>query len=583
MQAQHPLLRRLSALTLGCAIAFCAHGANKPESSAKPSGLDSMLFYQLLLGELSARTDDAAAAFSLVFDAARKTGDAAVYRRAVQLAIQARAGESALQAANAWSEAIPSSSEANLFVLQILLGLNRVAQTTEPIRRGLALTPVAQQRDFLWGLPQLFERVGDRQLAATTVQAALKTVADDKALGATANAVIGRMWLSAGNKSVARAAAEKGLRIDVKDEHPAVLALSMLSADSDVNEPAQALVKQHLPHARAAFRIAYVKSLLSAHRALEAQSALEALKSAQPDFAEAWLISGTLALQRKQLDQAQTQFQRYLDLIDAGAEAERTPQVLRARSQALMSMAQIAQLRGDFAQAEAWLKRVDSPEDLVRAQIQRANLMAQQGQLEDALALIQSQPEGSPADARLKRSAEIALLREQKQFDRARERLITAINLNPHDTDLIYDLAMVNEKLGDLAGMEKLLRDLIASRPDDPQAYNALGYSLADRNLRLPEARALVAKALELSPGDPFITDSLAWVAFREGNHAQALQLLQAAFKEKPDAEIAAHLGEVLWVLQRQHEALEVFRQGVNLNPDNETLLETIKRLNVTL
>jgi tetratricopeptide (TPR) repeat protein len=229
------------------------------------------------------------------------------------------------------------------------------------------------------------------------------------------------------------------------------------------------------------------------------------------------------------------------------------------------------------------LQRVDNPEDVLRAQLQRASLIAQQGRLEEALALIQSLPESSEADVRLKRATEISLLREQKLFERARDKLKLALAQTPNDADLVYDLAMVNEKLGHLDEMEQLLRSLIAANPQDPNAYNALGYSLADRNLRLAEARQLITKALELSPGDPFITDSLAWAEFRSGNHAEALRLLQAAFKDKPDAEIAAHLGEVLWISNRQPEATQVFQQGIKLNPANETLLETIKRLRVPL
>ena len=106
---------------------------------------------------------------------------------------------------------------------------------------------------------------------------------------------------------------------------------------------------------------------------------------------------------------------------------------------------------------------------------------------------------------------------------------------------------------------------------------------MADRGLRLPEARQLITKALELSPGDPFITDSLAWAEFRSGNKEEALRLLQGAFMNKPDAEIAAHLGEVLWAMGRQQEAVQMFKEGIKLNPENETLVETLKRLRVSL
>jgi Flp pilus assembly protein TadD len=106
-----------------------------------------------------------------------------------------------------------------------------------------------------------------------------------------------------------------------------------------------------------------------------------------------------------------------------------------------------------------------------------------------------------------------------------------------------------------------------------------LGFSLAERNMRLPEAKQLIVKALTFAPDDPFITDSLGWVEFRLGNLSAALQHLQKAYKERPDAEIAAHLGEVLWQLSRQDEARAVWREGVKLAPDNETLQETLQRL----
>jgi len=565
---------------LSCALGAHGQGALPSEPDPKSSALDSMLFYQMLLGELNARSDEPDAAFSLVLDAARKTGDASVYRRAVQIAIQARAGESALQAAKAWQLALPGSKEANLFVLQILIGLNRTADTLESLKNEIALLPVTERRDFLWRIPAMYERLNDRQLAATTVEKALAGVLSDKDLGATAWAAIGRLWLSAGNKPAAVNAAAKGQGLDVKSEHPALLALSMLSAELPQSEQ---LVKQHLPHARPEFRMAYIKALLSAQRETDAMAELQAMRTLTPDYADAWLISGALALQANQLDSAQQQLQRYLDLINAIPSADQAPEMKRGRSQALMSMAQIAQLRKDPQAADAWLQRVDNPEDVLRAQIRRASFIAQQGRLDDAITLIHSQVERVESDARLKQNAEISLLREYKKFERARDKLQAALVQNPHDTDLTYDLAMVSEKLGDLATMEQLLRNLMAANPKDPHAFNALGYSLADRNIRLPEAKELIAQALALAPGDPFITDSLAWAEFRSGNNTEALRLLQGAFKDKPDAEIAAHLGEVLWVNNRQDEARTVFKEGLKLNPDNETLVETLKRLRVPL
>jgi Flp pilus assembly protein TadD len=141
-------------------------------------------------------------------------------------------------------------------------------------------------------------------------------------------------------------------------------------------------------------------------------------------------------------------------------------------------------------------------------------------------------------------------------------------------------LAMVTEKLERYEEMERLLRQVMTLRPKDPQAFNALGYSLADRYVRLPEARQLIEQAIALAPQDPYIQDSLGWVAFRQGQHAEALKILQDAYKAKPDAEIAAHLGEVLWAMGKTQEAGTIWREGLLLKADNETLLDTLKRLN---
>ena len=179
----------------------------------------------------------------------------------------------------------------------------------------------------------------------------------------------------------------------------------------------------------------------------------------------------------------------------------------------------------------------------------------------------------------MKLLAEVQLLRDQRLFKEAYEVQTELVALAPNDGELLYDQAMLAEKIGQFDTMEKLLRQIIASKPDYHHAYNALGYSLAERGLRLPEAKQLITKAVELAPGDPFITDSLGWVEFRMGNKAEARKLLEAAFKARPDAEIAAHLGEVVWSMGERDKALAVWREGLRLNPDNESLKDTLKRL----
>ena len=174
-------------------------------------------------------------------------------------------------------------------------------------------------------------------------------------------------------------------------------------------------------------------------------------------------------------------------------------------------------------------------------------------------------------------------MRDPKRWQEAFEVLEVATQRWPDDSDLLYELSMMAEKLNRLDEMERLLRRVIALRPDSQHAYNALGYSLADRGMRLEEARTLIRRALELAPGDPFITDSLGWVEFRLGNTAEALRLLRQAYAARPDTEIAAHLGEVLWATGQREEAVRVWREGRQRDAANDVLRETLSRLNPEL
>ena len=148
-------------------------------------------------------------------------------------------------------------------------------------------------------------------------------------------------------------------------------------------------------------------------------------------------------------------------------------------------------------------------------------------------------------------------------------------------SDLAYEQAMAAERAGQLAEMERLLRQLMQRHPDYHHAYNALGYALADRNERLPEAKGLIQKALQAAPNDAYILDSLGWVEYRLGNLDEARRILQDAYRRQPDAEIAAHLGEVLWQLQQRQAAMDIWREGLLLNPDNQTLVQTLRRFQV--
>jgi tetratricopeptide (TPR) repeat protein len=573
--------RPLLLILLLCGLSANAQSPDIKPAEAVSSALDGELFYEILLGELNAREGEPGAAYALLMDAARKTNDTRLYQRAVDTALQARSGESALAAARAWKQALPASREANRYVLQILIGMNRIGETLEPLKREVAAADAKDRASTITTIPRYFARATDKKLAAVTVERALGDYLADPALGASAWTTVARMRLEAGEPTTALEAARKAQAIDPRSEGPALVALSMMSRETPQTE---AIVKKYLEdRPMPEVRMEYARALIDAQRYNEAAAQLQIVTYEKPDYPQAWLIKGALELQNGQTISAEQSFQRYIALTPAAHAATPHGESSRGLVQAYLSLAQIAEQKKDFAQADGWLQRINTPEDMFNAQLRRASLLARQGKLADARKLIRSQVEKSPQDAQRKTLAEAQLLRESGQYQAAFDLLDQASARDPGDLDILYDMAMVAEKLNRLDEMEGLLRRVIAGKPDAPHAYNALGFSLAERNLRLPEARALIVKALEFAPNDPFITDSLGWVEFRSGNLAQAQRLLEEAFTARPDAEIASHLGEVLWNLGQRDQALNIWRAGVRINAENETLRETLQRLRVKL
>ena len=552
-----------------------------PASTPENSAMDRELFFQLMLGELNVVAGEPGAAYAIILDAARKTRDPQLYERAIRVALQARSGEPALQAARAWKQALPMSREANRYVLQVLLGLNRLGETLEPLKSDIATSGASERAASISAVPAYFARASDKKMATGIVEHALAPYLDSPQYGAAAWSAVGRMRLDGGDSSGAMDAAVKAQAVAPGDSGAALIAMSLIGAKLP---QAERIVRDYLQvnaggsgSANVDVRMDFTRVLLDAQRYAEAAEQLRIVTTDKPDHPQAWLIKGTLELQDKKIDAAEKSFKRHMEITQSSSSAESN----RGLVQAYLSMSQIAEQRKDFVQAQSWLNRIDNADDMIIAQSRRAAILAKQGKMEDARKLLRALPEKTPEDARQKVMAEVQLLRDNKQYKSAYELVAEKAKSSQDDHELLYDQAMLAEKLGRLDEMERLLRAIIAAKPDYQHAYNALGYSLAERKLRLPEARALILKALELAPNDPFITDSLGWVEFQSGNLPEALRILQGAFDSKPDAEIAAHLGEVLWASGKREQALAVWREGVALNAESETLVETLKRLRV--
>jgi len=595
----------LAAMVAGHAAWAAPAAAAEPPRPPEQSSLDGQLFYQLLIAEIQANGGDAGSAYQLYLDAARRHQNSQLYQRAVEIALRARAGEQALSAAKAWRQALPQSRDAAEFTSQILIVMGRPGELAAPLRALIQLTPTPQQPQVLASLPRSLARLSDRQVAAQVIDEATQPWRQPPLELAEAWAASGEAWLMAKQLPKAMAATRKALALQ-----PDLLTANLLATDMVGQQPdAEALVKQRFGRADVppVLRVAYARRLASSQRYAEAAVQLDELVKVQPDQTGHWLLLAAVRLELRQTDAAEAALKQVLARTepsaataapapgasaaagasaDAGALADAVggdTTLDKDREQAYLLMAQLDDLRGKRAGAIQWLELADPRHEKIAVQSQRARLLAQQGKLAEARALLQRLPESEPRDAITKSQAEVQLLRELGQLADAYKVLEQTSARFPDDHELLYDQAMLAEKLKRLKDMERLLRRVIELAPDNPNAYNALGYSLADRNLQLDEARTLVEKAAALKPADPFITDSLGWVAFRQGRLEDAAQLLREAYNARPDAEIGAHLGEVLWTQGRKDEALRVWRESQTRDRDNDTLKETLQRLGARL
>jgi len=574
--------------------------ASKTSPPSERSALDAALFYQLLIGELELSSGQPGNAYTVLLDAARRTREESLFKRSVDVALQARAGEQALAAARAWRQTLPQSLDALRYELQLLTALNRSGEAAEPLKLLLARTPEAERGALAATLPRLFQRVPDKRQAAQMLEDVLLPYTAETHLPATRAAAwvaIGRAWWLAADAPRALAQAERAQAIDAAATGPVALALEMLGTTPEAHKVVGNYLQR--PDAEVAVRLAYVRALSGAQRYVEAIAQLQQVTRSNPELPGPWLTLGALQLELRQPRDAEEALQRFLAVrAQAPASATTASSVPAGASddddnesrgndggqtQAWLMLSQAADLRGDAKAASAWLDKIDNPQRALEVQTRRALLLARQGKVREARLLVQQVPERRPEDARAKLLAESQVLREVKRWGDAHAVLVTAAERFPGDADLLYEQAMMAEKLSRIDEMERMLRKVIELKPDHQHAYNALGYSLADRSQRLPEARQLIQKALELAPGDPFITDSLGWVEFRMGNRDEALRLLRKAYAARPDPEIAAHLGEVLWVTGARDEARRVWREGRDRDAVNEVLHETLSRLQVKL
>jgi tetratricopeptide (TPR) repeat protein len=560
----------LVALGMGAVSAAAQAPAADPKPEAAGAGarwpaqeLSPQVFYEYLLAEIAGARGQFEVAVPAYLDLARRTRDPRIARRATEIALVARQLPAALEAARIWNDADPDSPEAKRVLAGVLMsgGAGRLDEAQTHLARVLAEAGERLPQSLL-SLNRAFAQVQDKAAVRTAIGRVTEPYLQlPEARFARAHAAF-----NAEDAEGARQELDQALALR-PDWEPAVLFQAQLLHAKGGGEARQFLADYLTRHPDSlAGRVAYARALAAGKEYDAALAEFRRLLAERPEDPELLNATAVLAVQANQWDEAERLFRKLLEHSPRDADGVR------------LSLGKLADQRKRYDEAIEWYRGVTDEERRPEAQLRIAQSLAAAGRIDEARKHLRGLPGDAAAVAR-HRLAEVQLLREAGRDGEAYEVVEQALRAQPDDSDLLYESAMLAERLGRLPVMESRLRKLIALKPDSAHAYNALGYALADRGQRLAEAEALIRKALVLAPEDPFIIDSMGWVLFRRGDSAGAAAQLEKAYRQRPDPEIAAHLGEVYWRLGRQDEARRLWAEALKAHPDNGVLKAVVKRL----
>jgi tetratricopeptide (TPR) repeat protein len=540
----------------------------KPKPAAKPQAvlpsleLTEQLMFKLMMAEVALQRGQPEIAVPALLELSRETRDPRIAQRATEAAWNARFPEAAVEAAGIWLQAEPGNARARQVLAAMLATQQKLGPARAHFEQWLASDPENVGQSFLQ-LSTLLARNSDRKAVLELMRALAKPYAKvPEARLAVAQAA----W-NAGNDALALDESRAALNLSPGLEIAALFhaqALQKRSNDEAITFLAGYL-KAH-PEAKDA-RLNYARLLVTSKRYAEARKQFEALVEQFPQNGDVTMAVALLAIQANDYDSAETQLKRSLE---AGYGEPDTARVY---------LGQISEERKRYDEALKWYGSVEPGEQYLGAQTRYAGVLAKQGRLSEARKHLQQMGAQNPDQRVQLTQAEAQLLRDANAYKDAFDLLGQALQKAPDNPDLLYDHAMAAEKLNRFDILESNLRKAIEIKPDNAHAYNALGYTLAERNERLPEAQQLIEKALTLSPDDAFIMDSMGWVLFRMGRTKESLDYLQRAYTLRPDGDIAAHLGEVLWVSGQQDAARKLWSDALKDNAQNEALQSTVKRL----
>ena len=533
--------------------------AARAEAALPRQPLTPDILFKFLVAEVAGQRGEIGLAQSTYLDLARQTQDPRIARRAAEVSMFARDQAGALEATRLWAAGEQDSARAQQTLAALLLNEGRLGEA-EPILRTLL------KEDPPNGFLHLSALMGKARDAQAALELVERLAADYPALP-EARFAVAQAAANGGRGETALEALGQADRLRPGWEPAALLRVQILAKTSHAE--AMSFMRDFLaahPEAREV-RLAYARALVNANQFAEARAEFTRLTADFPRNAEVSFAAGLLSLQMGDLGAARDLLSRTLEY------GPRDPESVR------YYLGQVAEQMKQPDAAAAHYAAVGAGNYLVPARARQAALLAGSGKLDEARALLAAtRGENDAQNVRLVQ-AQSELLRDSNAHAEAFGVLSAGIERFPDSADLLYDRAMVAEKLDKLDVLEADLRRVIVLRPGDAQAYNALGYTLADRTDRLAEAVALLDKALSLAPEDPFILDSVGWAQYRSGNLSRAQEYLERAYKARPDPEIAAHLGEVLWARGQRDEAGKLWQTSLQTHPQNEVLLETLRRL----
>lgn len=531
------------------------------------------LFFDIMRAEIGFQRGQWQEPYTILLSDAQQTRDPRLAKRAAEIALAARRPGEALTAVRLWSELAPHSDEALQNYLSLVMLSDNIVEIQPLLAQRLAQASPETVGPLILQIQRLVSRARDKTAAFNMLE---------QLTSPYSSLMESHLALAQGafsNRDSVRAQDEANQALKIKpDSELAILTLAQVTPDPDRAMKLVADFLKQNPDAREV-RIAYARGLVEQKQFEAASDQFQKLLKDKPDDQATLFALGILNVQTNHLGPAETYLKHYLDLLATDQDSEHDP------TQALLLLSQIAEERNDIPGALKWLEQVEPGDAYISTQIRRGQLLAKRGDINGARKLLeQAQADASnDHDQQLLILGEAQILRDAKRDQDAADLLAAGVKNFPDSVDLLYEYAMAADKIGSYSTMEGALRKIIQISPNSQHAYNALGYSLADRNIRLPEALSLIQKAVALAPNDPFITDSLGWAQYRLGNLGEAEKQLRRAYNLRADPEIGVHLGEVLWVSGKQTEAKQFWRDAQAKDPQNELLKSTLSRLNVKL